>query len=249
MGASMLRHRVQQAARTAAVACSFIFLFAIVALAQDKPAQNLPAQSLPAQESRQNEPGRFDFYVLALSWSPSYCEAAQERASNRGPDPQCGGRPFSFVVHGLWPQYEQGFPSFCQVPAPRLDRAIVGSMLDLMPSPRLIFHEWDRHGTCSGLSAHAYFETVREARSVVKIPLEYLALDKPITVTPDDVAEAFVKANPGLSRASVAVACDSKRLNEVRVCLGKDFAFRDCAEVTRRACRRDSIAMPAVRGG
>lgn len=239
----MLRHRFEQAARTAAIAVSFIFLFAIVALAQDKRTQDL----------RQNEPGRFDFYVLALSWSPSYCEAAQERAQgrvpDRAPDQQCGGRPFSFVVHGLWPQYEQGFPSFCQVPAPRLDRTIVGSMLDLMPSPRLIFHEWDRHGTCSGLSAHGYFETVRKARAVVKIPPDYLALDKPITVTPDDVAEAFVKANPGLSRASVAVACDSKRLNEVRVCLGKDFSFHDCAEVTRRACRRDSIAMPAVRGG
>jgi len=244
----MLRHRFEQAARTAAIAVSFIFLFAIVALAQDKSVQNLPAQDL-----RQNEPGRFDFYVLALSWSPSYCEAVQERAQgrapNRAPDQQCGGRPFSFVVHGLWPQYEQGFPSFCQVPAPRLDRGIVGSMLDLMPSPRLIFHEWDRHGTCSGLSAHAYFETVRKARAVVKIPPDYLVLDKPITVTPDDITEAFVKVNPGLSRASVAVACDSKRLNEVRICLGKDFSFRDCAEVTRRSCRRDRIAMPAVRGG
>ena len=238
----MLRHRFERAARTAAIAASFIFLFAIVALAQDR-------QDRRGQDSRQNTPGQFDFYVLALSWSPSYCAAAQERAPDRAPDQQCGGRPFSFVVHGLWPQYEQGFPSFCQVPAPRLDRAIVGSMLDLMPSPRLIFHEWDRHGTCSGLSAHAYFETVRKARAVVKVPPDYLALDKPITVTPDEVAEAFVKANPGLSRASVAVACDSKRLNEVRVCLGKDFAFRDCAEVTRRACRRDSIAMPAVRGG
>jgi ribonuclease T2 len=253
----MLRHRVEQAVRTAAIAVSFIFLFAIVALAQDKSAQNLPAQNLPAPELRQNEPGRFDFYVLALSWSPSFCEAAQERAqqraqgraSNRGPDQQCGGRPFSFVVHGLWPQYEQGFPSFCQVPAPRLDRNIVGSMLDLMPSPRLIFHEWDRHGTCSGLPAHAYFETVRKARAGVKIPPDYLVLDKPIMVTPDDVVEAFVKVNPGLSRASLAVACDSKRLSEVRICLGKDFSFRDCAEVTRRACRRDRIAMPAVRGG
>jgi ribonuclease T2 len=63
------------------------------------------------------------------------------------------------------------------------------------------------------------------------------------------VAEAFVKANPGLSRASVAIACDSKRLNEVRVCLGRDFSFRDCGEGTNRACRRDKIAMPAVRGG
>ena len=239
MGASMLRHRIHRAAHIAAVAFSFVFVFAIVALAQDRPAQ----------DRRQNEPGRFDFYVLALSWSPSYCEAAQERASGRQPDQQCTGRPFSFVVHGLWPQYEQGFPSYCQVPAPRLDRAIVGSMLDLMPSPRLIFHEWDRHGTCSGLSQHAYFETVRKARAVVKIPPDFLELDKPIIVAPDDVAEAFVKANPGLSRASVAVACDSKRLNEVRVCLGKDFSFYDCGEVTKRACRRDKIAMPAVRGG
>ena len=238
----MLRHRVEQAARTAAISVSFIFLFAIVALAQGTPTQDL----------RQNEPGRFDFYVLALSWSPSYCEAVQERAQGRAPsraaDLQCGGRPFSFVVHGLWPQYEQGFPSFCQVPAPRLNRTIVGSMLDLMPSPRLIFREWDRHGTCSGLSAYAYFETVRKARAVVKIPPDYLTLGKPTIVTPDEVAEAFVKANPGLSRAGVAVACDSKRLSEVRICLGKDFSFRDCAEVTRRACRRDSIAMPAVRG-
>ncbi len=153
------------------------------------------------------------------------------------------------MVHGLWPQYEQGFPSFCQVPAPRLDRAIVGGMLDLMPSPRLIFHEWDRHGTCSGLSQHAYFEVVRKARAVIKIPAEFIELDKPIVVKPDDVAEAFVKANAGLSRADVAVACDRKRLSEVRVCLNKDFSFRDCAEVARRACKRDSIAMPAVRGG
>ena len=89
---------------------------------------------------------------------------------------QCGDRPFSFVVHGLWPQYDRGFPEFCQVPAPRLNRNIVSSMLDLMPSPRLIFHEWDRHGTCSGLNARAYFDNVRRARAVVKIPEAYLDL-------------------------------------------------------------------------
>jgi ribonuclease T2 len=235
----MLRHRVSQAAQRAAVAVSFLFILAIVALAQDRPAQ----------DGRQNAPGQFDFYVLALSWSPSYCEAAHERAPERVPDQQCAGRPFSFVVHGLWPQYERGFPSFCQVPAPRLDRRIVGNMLDLMPSPRLVFHEWDRHGTCSGLPQQAFFEAVRKARSMVKIPPEFVALDKQITVKPGDVVEAFVKANPGLSRADLAVACDRKRLSEVRVCMNKDFSFRDCAEVTRRTCKRDTIAMPAVRGG
>ena len=202
-----------------------------------------------AQDRRQNEPGQFDVYVLSLSWSPSFCEEASERGNEGRSRAQCGGRPFSFVVHGLWPQYEHGFPAFCQVPAPRLDHRIIGSMLDLMPSPRLIFHEWDRHGTCSGLSQHAFFEAVRKARAVVKIPEEFIDLDKPIMVKPDDVAEAFVKANAGLSRDDIAVACDSKRLNEVRVCLNKDFSFHNCAQLSRRACKRDSIAMPAMRGG
>ena len=202
-----------------------------------------------AQDRRQNEPGKFDYYVLALSWSPSFCQASEERAPNRAPDQQCAGRPFAFVVHGLWPQYEQGFPSYCQVPSPRLDRQIVGSMLDLMPSPRLVFHEWDRHGTCSGLTPHAFFETVRKARAAVKIPDDYLALDQPKTVSPAEVTDAFLKANPDLSRDDMAVACDTKRLSEVRVCLTKTFGFRACPEVTRRACRLDKMQMPALRGG
>ena len=204
----------------------------------------------PAQDRRrQGEPGQFDFYVLALSWSPSYCESAQTRASNRPPDQQCSGRPFAFVVHGLWPQYERGFPSYCQIPAPRLNHAIVGRMLDLMPSPQLIFHEWDRHGTCAGLSPQAYFADVRKARSAVKIPPEYLALDTPASVTPVEVVDAFIKANPALSRQAITVSCDSKRLTEVWLCLAKDFSFRACPGIARRACRRDRIAMPAVRGG
>ena len=103
-----------------------------------------------AQDSRQNAPGEFDFYVLSLSWSPSYCEEAEERGnSGRSQAQQCGGRPFSFVVHGLWPQYERGFPEYCQRPSPRLGRNIMTSMLDLMPAPGLIYNEWDKHGTCS----------------------------------------------------------------------------------------------------
>ena len=202
-----------------------------------------------AQDRRQNEPGQFDFYVLSLSWSPSFCDAATERSPERAArDQQCGERPFSFVVHGLWPQYEKGFPEFCQNPAPRLDRNIVSSMLDMMPSPRLIFHEWDRHGVCAGLPARGYFDTVRKARATVKIPPAYLDLAEPKTVSPSEVEEAFVAANPGLTREAIAIGCDSKRLNEVRICLSKDLKFRNCAEVDRRACRRDQMVMPRVRG-
>jgi ribonuclease T2 len=201
-----------------------------------------------AQDRRQNEAGKFDFYVLALSWSPSFCEAAAERGSDRAPQPQCGERRFSFIVHGLWPQYEKGFPEYCQTPAPQLDRGIVSSMMDLMPSPRLIFHEWNRHGACAGLAPRAYFETVRRARAVVKIPEEYLEPDAALNVTPVEVEDAFVRVNPGLTRESIAISCDSKRLNEVRICMSRDLRFRDCAEVDKRTCRRDKLVMPPFRG-
>jgi ribonuclease T2 len=200
-----------------------------------------------AQDRRQNEPGQFDFYVLALSWSPSFCEASGERGTP--PQQQCGARPYSFVVHGLWPQYDKGFPEFCQYPAPRLDRNIMTSMLDLMPAPRLIYHEWDKHGTCSGLNQRAYFETIRKARAQVKIPEAYLDPKQILTVTPDEVEEAFVEANPGLTRDAIAVTCGGRRLDEVRICVGKDLRFRPCPEIDSRACRRDKVVMPPVRGG
>jgi ribonuclease T2 len=197
---------------------------------------------------RQGEPGRFDFYVLSLSWSPSFCAASQP-GNGRANALQCGSRPYSFVVHGLWPQYEKGFPESCQVPAPRLDRSIVSSMLDLMPAPRLIYSEWDKHGTCSGLSARSYFDTVRRARAAVKIPAEYLHLHEPLTVTPAEVEAAFVKANPDLAAGDMAVECDSRRLREVRLCLSKDLKFYACPQVARRSCRRDRVLMPPLRGG
>src|SRR5215470_14670470 len=202
--------------------------------------------SAGAQDRRQNQSGQFDFYVLSLSWSPSLCEAAGERGTP--PRQQCGARPYSFVVHGLWPQYEKGFPEFCQQPPPRLDRNIVSSMLDLMPAPRLIFNEWDKHGTCSGLSPNGYFETVRRARAAVKIPDAYIDLKAPLTVTPDEGEEAFVAANRGLARDAIAVTCDRRRLSEVRICLGKELRFRACPEIDTRACRREKVVMPPVRG-
>ncbi len=208
----------------------------------------LSSLAATAPRQREDTPSQCDFYVLSLSWSPSFCAAAAERGRGRAANPQCGVRPYSFVVHGLWPQYEKGFPEYCQLPAPRLDHRIVDSMLDLMPAPHLIFNEWDRHGTCSGQTARAYFETVRKARAAVKIPAEYTDVQKPLSVTPRDVEHAFINANAGLSPSGIAIGCSRKRLTEVRLCLSKDLQFRDCPEVVRRDCRRDQLVMPPTRG-
>ena len=221
---------------------TLLFAAALAIVAAVDPAR--------AQDQRQNTPGEFDYYVMSLSWSPSFCEAASERGnSGRNQQIQCGGRPYSFVVHGLWPQYERGFPNYCQRPSPRLDHNIMNSMLDLMPAPGLIYNEWDKHGTCSGLSQRAYFETIRKARAAVKIPAEYMDLTETKTVSPAEVEQAFIKANPGLGDEGIAVTCDSRRLSEVRICFTKDLQFRSCEEINRRSCRRDAVEMPPMRGG
>src|ERR1700723_2331885 len=206
------------------------------------------AETASARDRRQDEPGQFDFYVLSLSWSPSFCEEASERGNEGRSQAQCGGRPFSFVVHGLWPQYEHGFPEYCDRDS-WLDRDIMRSMLDLMPAPGLIFNEWKKHGTCSGLGARGYFETIRKARAAVKIPPEFIDLTDPKTVTPSELEEAFIKVNPGLNDAAISITCNRTRLSEVRICMSRDLQFRACEELERRGCRRDQVTMPPVRGG
>jgi ribonuclease T2 len=200
-----------------------------------------------AQDRKQDRdtPGQFDYYVLSLSWSPTFCETATGNARRQ----QCGARPYSFVVHGLWPQYERGFPESCQLPPPRLDRNIMTSMLDLMPAPGLVFHEWDQHGTCSGLQPREYFDLVRRARERVRIPEQYSNPVAPLSVTPGQVIDAFTGANDGLSPDGIAIDCSRKRLREVRICLTRDLKFRDCSRSAQRACRSERLIMPPVRGG
>ncbi|WEK48622.1 MAG: ribonuclease T [Candidatus Kaistia colombiensis] len=211
------------------------YLFAAV-LAIAGWLTNLPASA--------DTPGDFDFYVLSLSWSPTYCEDR-----GRSDRIQCGGpRPFAFVVHGLWPQYERGSPRDCDVgPRSGLPRRLVDSMLDLMPSPSLVRHEWRTHGSCSGLGPNDYFDLTRQAREAVRIPGQFVDLPDYLTVSPRDVEAAFIAANPGLKANGIAVSCDSRRLKEVRICMTKDLRFRDCAEVDRKACRSNSLVMPPVR--
>ncbi|HSI40583.1 MAG TPA: ribonuclease T2 [Xanthobacteraceae bacterium] len=210
------------------------------------PATRQQTRPNPAPRADADTPGRFDYYVLSLSWSPSYCESAGDSAEPE----QCGrGRPFAFVVHGLWPQFDKGWPQDCQNPAPRVPEATLRGMLDLMPSRKLVLHEWRKHGTCSGLSADDYFALVRKARAAVTIPAAYRRLDAPAMVAPNEVEAAFVTANPGLAPDMIAVDCADRRLSEVRICMTPGLELRACPDVDRRACRAPRVAMPPVRGG
>ena len=197
--------------------------------------------------ARENDvPGRFDHYVLSLSWSPTYCET---KGRNAEPAQCARARPFAFVVHGLWPQFERGWPEDCQNPAPFVPEQTVRGMLELMPSRRLVIHEWRKHGTCSGLGPDAYFDKVRQARSAVVIPDQFARIDNYTMVSPNEVEAAFRAANPGLQPDMISVDCDGRRLTEVKICMTRQLVFTRCEEVDRRACRVQRIVMPPMRGG
>jgi len=233
------------AARAVARIAVAIGLALFVGACEQQAENPEPAEQTGANDALPLGNG-FDFYVLALSWSPSYCEAEGEDANRQ----QCAsGRPFAFIVHGLWPQYERGFPADCGTSEPDVDDATLRGLYDLVPSAGLIRHQWRKHGTCSGLSQADYFRTLRLAREKVSIPPEFRRLDDYQTLTPGLAETAFIKVNEGLAADAVAVTCDKRYLREVRLCLTTDLHFRSCPEVDRRACRVDKVVMPPVSGG
>lgn len=202
------------------------------------------AQQTASRSETGQRSGAFDFYVLALSWSPSYCASQGSNANAQ----QCGlDKDFAFIVHGLWPQFEKGYPSRCATRlSDRVPNRLAQSMTDIMPSFGLIGHQWRKHGTCSGLDQQGYFDITRTAFERVIVPEQFRESRRDQSIDPDVVEEAFIKANPSLKGSAIAVTCQNQLIREVRICMNKDLSFRSCAEVNKRACRAKNAVMPAV---
>jgi len=187
--------------------------------------------------------GRFDYYLMALSWAPSYCD------EHPGDRDECGRKGFGFVLHGLWPQNRDGsWPQHCENGV-QPDAATVDRTLAFMPSRRLIEHEWQTHGSCSGLDPRTYFERADRAFAGVKIPDALKTPASSPSMSADQIIDAFAASNPGLDGRMMTVQChDGSELAEVRVCLDKDSLMpRPCGGRVRNACRKGELRIPAVR--
>jgi len=203
--------------------------------------QNNQSNSSSKHKGSGGTTGQFDHYVLALSWSPTFC------ASNKGNQEQCApDRDFAFIVHGLWPQYDKGgWPADCGGPKPEwVPDNVLSEMRDIMPSKKLIIHEWKKHGTCSGLGPAGYYDAVRAAYNNVNIPKQFQSLSKPLKVTPASVRDAFVKSNNGLDANEIGMTCDN-RLREVRICMTKDLQFRQCGKQSGKCKAREMVMLPS----
>jgi ribonuclease T2 len=185
--------------------------------------------------------GEFDYYVMALSWSPNWCAVTGDA---RGSD-QCDARhDYGWILHGLWPQFEQGYPSNCNSAARNPSRGETNAMSDVMGSGGLAWHQWKKHGKCSGLTSEAYFALSREAYASVVRPEVFRKLTKTVRLPAKVVEEAFLNANPELSADMITITCKGRHIQEARVCLTKDLQPRVCGRDVIRDCTASALFDP-----
>ena len=188
--------------------------------------------------------GDFDYYVLALSWSPNWCE---REGDARGAE-QCDARhDYGWTLHGLWPQFETGWPSYCRTTARDPSRAMTRAMVDIMGSSGLAFHQWKKHGRCSGLDAADYFESSRRAFETVTRPDVFRNLPDTIRLPASVVEDAFLAENPDLTADGITVTCKDGMIAEARICLSKDLTLRPCGRDVVRDCSADRAVFHPVR--
>lgn len=188
--------------------------------------------------------GAFDYYVLALSWSPNWCAL---EGDSRG-SPQCDAdADFGWVLHGLWPQYERGWPADCRHTFRNPSRRDTAAMADIMGTSGLAWHQWNKHGSCSGLSPDDYFALAREAYNRVTLPEVFRRLENPVTLPASLIEEAFTRENEGLDADEITITCRMGRIQEARICLSRDLEPRRCGADVIRDCTLDNALFDPVR--
>ena len=194
-----------------------------------------------SSSSTDNTPGSFDYYLLTLSWAPEFCATHAGNTSSSECDPN---RHFGFVVHGLWPENDNGsYPQNC-APAQPVSQQTVQHMLAIMPARGLIQHEWATHGTCSGLAAQDYFAGIEKAFRQIQIPPEYRSPAQPIQASPAEIEQKFAAANHAPA-GTFRVSCSNAEFVAIEECLTKDLQYRQCGSGLRD-CRAPQVTVPPI---
>ena len=188
---------------------------------------------LASPASAQDQAGTFDYYVMSLSWSANWCALEGDARQS----PQCDGTTENgWILHGLWPQYERGYPANCRTSLRPPSRSQTSEMADIMGTSGLAWHQWNKHGVCSGLKSAEYYALSREAYGRINRPKVFRKLSKTVTLRASLIEQAFVNDNVGLSPYGVTVTCKSGYIQEARICLTRDLELRTCGRDVIRDC-------------
>ncbi|MEE4188520.1 MAG: ribonuclease T2 [Roseobacter sp.] len=195
---------------------------------------------LPLQAIAQD----FDYYVLSLSWSPNWCAIEGDA---RGSD-QCDARhDHGWILHGLWPQFERGYPEFCKTAKRAPSRRMTREMADIMGTSGLAWHQWKKHGTCTGLESTAYYDLSRKAYASVTRPPVLRQLTETVRLPAHVIEESFLEVNPKLAANQLTVTCRQGHIQEVRICMTKDLAPRKCGPDVLLDCASPSALFTPIR--
>ncbi len=201
-------------------------------------------------------PGKFDYYVFALSWQPAFCEGHKEKKECVSQTEERYDAK-NLALHGLWPsrkgdrQHRYAYcrvnnkiknldkpDSWCKMPKLNLTDETAKNLPIYMPgyASCLQNHEWYKHGTCSGLKANDYFEAAYTLDSKIADTNfgKFISANVGETVTSGDLLNEFEKDLGVGSRKYVNLFCDKAQgddmLSEVRIYLKKQLPKNGIAE-------------------
>lgn len=122
---------------------------------------------------------------------------------------------------------------------------MTADMADVMGTPGLAWHQWKKHGTCSGLSAAEYYALSRQAYAQIVRPPVFRKLDRTVKLPASVVEDAFLKANPNLEPDMLTITCKDGHIQEARLCLSRDLEPVPCGQDVVRDCRmKDAVFTP-----
>lgn len=188
--------------------------------------------------------GQFDYYVVSLSWSANWCDLEGDARQS----PQCeDDADFGWVLHGLWPQYERGWPSDCATSHRNPSRRDTSEQADLFGSSGSAWHQWNKHGRCTGLSALDFYALAQTAYDRVIRPAVFRSLSQPVTLPAEIVEQAFLRDNPELRPDQITITCRSGYIQEARICMTRALEFRQCGADVIRDCSLDDALFTPMR--
>jgi len=146
------------------------------------------------------------------------------------PNSAASAKSSALYCMGCGRQYNQGWPEYCAYR--KFPPELKQKYPNLYPSTSLYDHEWDKHGTCSGLSPEGYLSLSKQLRDSIAIPARYKAPEQPVRVTTAQLKKDFVAANPVLSEASLAVYCSGsgRFLSQLYVCFSSEGRPQACSQ-------------------
>ncbi len=165
-----------------------------------------------------------DYYTLALSWSPAFCQ--KQKRNNNGKVPQhlkfqCdGSQQFGWVIHRLWPQSGKAkhideHPRYCQGDLPMVAENTIKTYMPESPGATLLQGQWEKHGACAFNQPAEYFSKQKALYQELNLPRS--------AMSSSDLFKWMRANNPQLNGVYLGGGKD-----EFYICYDKKWQPMDC---------------------